>query len=319
MRVLEQARLRIGWAWRRVAARRGAVHPPRLLPARLVLRLDDPDLPGSLGEGKPFEPARWRRELVAISHWLGPVPVTIRALRCAATPEAADLVRFVHRLDCPVTLVTKGDGLDRAACEVLVDRGLERVRVLVGGLSEATGGVAAAQNFIAVRAERAAPLAVEVGLCWRSPTQQEARAVIGWARQIGADRVRIVPPWRAAEQRVDPGLLGELLEAFDGFVWLPRGDRAALRGDSEPDAEPGLPAGRLRGLLPCPVGGQRVTLTARGNLYACPFKTPIAPGGSTPDRWSSAAAHLREIRSCGRRCVHPELSPVRLARRSRDG
>lgn len=326
MRALEHRLAWSRWQSRRIRARLGPRDPAAATPARLVLRLDTDDLLEDLGQGAVLTPAAWHRAIVAWVERAGPVPVTVLAGRRVGEPLAAELVRFAHRLECPVSLVSHGPGLDRAKAAELIDRGLGALRVLVGGVSEdvhravvgselahAIGAVDAAQ---AARRDRGAALDIEVGLPWRHPAQSEARAVVGWARQAGADGLRVLPPGRAKALAVDPELLDALVDPSDPFHRTDPGTLAALHvAAARPDGLPGIPRSEALGsrrLRPCPVGGLRLELSARGRLTCCPFLDPIHPGlepasQDLAEAWLQAGPHLSAIRACARMCAHPEL------------
>ncbi len=331
MRQLEH---RLAWSRLRIRqglARLGPRDPARTIPARLSLRLDEADLPFELGQGAVLTPAAWHRGIVAMVELAGPLPVTILAGGKAGAPIAAELVRFAHRLECPVTLVCDGRGVDFAKAAELIDRGLRNLRVLIGGVSaevhqavlhpsgdgasldEATGAVTAA---VAARADRKARLDIEVGLPWRGPAHAEARAVLGWARQAGADGFRLLPPWLAADVAVDPELLDSLADPSDPFQRTDAGTIAALHAAAaHADGKPGharVHALGSRRHRPCPVGGLRLELSARGRLCCCPFLPPIADAiepasQDLPEAWAQAGPHLAAIRACDRLCAHPEL------------
>lgn len=324
MRKLEHAMADLRAAARRAAARTGRTAPGTIRPARLVLRLDDADLPGTLGEGAELTLPAWRRLLTSGVLWLGPTPVTILATHNARHPWLPELVRFVHRMECDTELVTDGTGLDLEKAEELVDCGLAAARILVGGMSEevhravvggalsdATGALAA---LLAARKSRAAPLDIEIRTPWQDPVQSELRAVIGWARQAGADGFRLVAPWRAERLPMDPELLDSVGDEGGDFNRTPAATLEELHGmAAAQDGQPGLARGGLgfrRRSFPCPVGGQRLEVGCRGRLSCCPFKAPIGEvGDDLAVAWTSAGPHLQAIATCDRACAHPELAP----------
>lgn len=324
MRKLEHAMSDLRAGLRRAAARTGPRSPERVKPARLVLRLDDSDLPGTLGSGEPLGLPAWRRLLISGVAWLGPLPVTVHAPQSARHPFLPEIVRFAHRLECHTELVTDGSGLDEERARELVDCGLAAARVLVGGLSEevhravvggaladATGALSA---LLAARKDRQASLDVEVGIPWRDPVQVEARAVIGWARQAGADGFRLLAPWRAERLPMDPELLDSLADEEAPFNRTPPATVEELHAmAATQDGQPGIARqglGFRRRQFPCPVGGQRLEIGARGQLSCCPFKAPIgAAGEDLRASWAAAGPHLEAIRTCERACAHVELAP----------
>jgi hypothetical protein len=328
MRELEQGIAKLRAAWRRLSARCGGRAANTVRPARLVLRLDDGDLPGSLGAHGAHSPSDWRRALVSMVDWLGPLPVTIYALRSGATDELEELIRFAHRLECEVTLVTDGTGIDTPRAEQLIDRGLARVRVLVGGVSDevqrdvvgnsAVDATTAVLSFIFARKDRGAPLDVEIDLPWQGQANREARAVVGWARQVGADGFRVVAPWKAGAIPDDDAVLGTLALESGPFQRTPAATFSELKVmRAHADGLPGMPraaAPARRRLQPCPVGGQRLEITANGAIRSCPFKPDFGPvGRDASARWREAASpHLAAIRACDRACAHVELAPAPL-------
>ena len=97
MRQLEQ-RLRLTRAaLRRSWARLSRVDPELGAPARLVLRLDDADLPGSLGEGTLLQPRDYDQILAQAVQWLGPIEVTVLATHSGDHASLIPMVRFAHR------------------------------------------------------------------------------------------------------------------------------------------------------------------------------------------------------------------------------
>lgn len=326
MRKLEHAIADARAVARRAHARRGITDPAHLEPARLVVRLDDADLPGAIGDGDPLTLAEWRRLLTSAVAWLGPTPVTVLAQHRADHPWLAEIVRFVHRLECDTVLVCDGSAVDQLWAQELLDCGLGAVRVLLGGVSDqvhrevvgnpledATGAVDA---FLRARVEREVALDLEVGIPWQGRVNTEARAIIGWARERGVDGFRVMAPWRAADLPGDPELLDTLAGEPAPFNRTPRGTfdelHAMVAGQ---DGHPGITRAKgFRGRrFACPVGGQRLEITDVGRVFSCPFKAPIAESGEDLRLiWGEAGPHLAAIAACDRACVHPELAPMRI-------
>lgn len=325
MRKLEHALAEVQGVLRRARSRTAPTDPARVEPARLVVRLDDADLPGVLGEGAPLSLPNWRELLSSAVTWLGPVPVTFLVGSRARHPFLGELVRFVHRMECDTLLVTDGTGLDQAAAEALVDRGLGAVRLWVGGVSESVHHAVVGSGFAdasgalealrAARQDRGAALDLEVALPWQGPAHTEARALLGWAKERGADGFRVVAPWRAVALPRDPETLDALAAVPPPFHRSHRASFDEIHAMvAAQDGEPGLvrSAAAFRAWRrSCPVGGQRVEVTAHGSVYSCPFKAPI--GRVEEDlkaTWSAGGAHLSAIAGCGRTCAHIELAPA---------
>ncbi|MCB9778864.1 MAG: hypothetical protein H6742_09905 [Alphaproteobacteria bacterium] len=334
MRSLEHRIADLRGTWRRARARRGGADAATVSPARLVLRLDDGDGGGPLGDADALTPSAWHRFVAAAVDWLGPLPTTVIAIRTGGSELATDLVRFAHRLECDTLLCTDGSGIDDARAGILVDSGLARLRVYMGGVSadvhrtvvggELADALGAVGSALRARADRRAALDVEVALPWTRPADAEARALAGWAREAGADGFRLVPPWRSADLPSDPELIDQLVDGADRFHRTPAAAVAELHAmAAHADGQPGLarvhaPARRRR--MACPVGGLRLELTSHGLLRACPFHAPMstdfqqATQGRDPLDLASLVAqhagpHLAAIAACERACAHPELSP----------
>jgi hypothetical protein len=286
--------------------------------------MDDGDLPGSLGGGSALSPAEWGQVIAQTVQWLGPVPVTVLAHHAADRDDVIGLVRFAHRLECHTLLVSDGSGIDRDRAEALLDAGLASVRILVGGVSdeihravvgnpgrEATSAV---QHLIAARNSRPARLDVEVAIPWQGPVTEEVRAIIGWARQVGADGLRILAPFRAESMPADPELLDAIVDETSAY-----GRTSLATVDdihamvAKQDGGPGTlrahgPSRRRR--WRCPVGGQRIVVTANRQVHSCPFKDPVGTWtGELRDTWATAGEHLTAIAGCDRACAHVELAP----------
>ncbi len=324
MRQLEQRLRQTRAALRRSWARLSRADPDLGAPARLVIRLDEADLPGSLGEGETLLPRDYDQILAQAVQWLGALEVTVLAQHSGDHGSLVPLVRFAHRLECPTLVVTDGTGIDRARAEDLLDAGLSHIRVLVGGVSdpihravvgnpgpEATSAV---QELVAAKRERGASVDIEVGIPWQGPVTEEIRAVVGWARQIGADGIRILAPYRAHDMPADPELLDEVVDAAGAFGRTTGASVDEIHAMvASQDGEPGVahresPGRRRR--WRCPVGGQRLVVTATGRVHACPFKHPIGRfDGELRETFAGAREHLDAIRSCGRACAHVELAP----------
>ena len=325
MRFVEHAIAGARSVGRRASSRLVRKDPSQVQPARLVLRLDDSDLPGTLGTGDELQLADWRRLIADAVEWLGPVDTTVLAMHRGDHPQLAEIIRFAHRLECSTTLVTDGTGIDRARAEELIDRGLQSVRVLVGGVSDkvqqgavgnhAVEATEAVRALVEARKERGAQLDVEVAVPWQGETNRELKAVLGWARQVGADGVTVLPPWKASDLPADPELLDSVAGAERPFFRTRNAALAELHAMvASQDGQPGLarrsgPARRRR--FRCPVGGQRVEIGARGRVSSCPFKAPMGQlDGRLEELWSTGGAHLAAIASCDRACAHPELAPL---------
>jgi hypothetical protein len=194
----------------------------------------------------------------------------------------------------------------------LVDAGLDAVRLEVG--AAAGPAEAAATALIAARRARSVALDVEVVLVWQGQAAVDGEAVLRWTRGAGCDGFRISPPWRAAELPMDPELLDRLVLEAGALGRSPRGMLPELHAmAASQDGEPGM-SRRRRGRR-CPVGGQRLTLAATGEVWCCPFKTPLIPGeDELTATWARAGAHLAEIASCERACAHVELAPEPVVR-----
>ena len=73
MRALEHRLAMARGTVRRAVSRLGLKDPDWVQPARLVLRMDEGDLSGSLGEGEPLDQAALQRALIDAVEWLGPI------------------------------------------------------------------------------------------------------------------------------------------------------------------------------------------------------------------------------------------------------
>jgi len=321
MQQLEQQVMRTRGVLRRAWSRFGVTRPDLVAPARLVLQLDDPNVSHSAGSGEPLSIPEWRDAIASVVERWGPVPVTVLAHRTASDAEAIAAVRFAHRLECPTLLVTDGTGVTDAIADELVGGGLDSVRVIVGGVSDgiqlktvgntasqATGTVA---SFLSSRARVSESLDVEVAIPWVDGVTAELTAIIGWAQEAGVDGFRLVAPYRAERLPADPELLDHVIDAAQGFCRNgPIGIEELHAMVAHQDGEPGLARHHARRRFKCPVGGQRIVVGQRRNVYSCPFHKPIGVlHGDLAEVWSNAGEHFRRIVECKRACVHTQLAP----------
>jgi len=321
MRQLENNLIRARGVLRRAWSRLSTTDPELVAPARLVLRLDDTDLPGTIGNSDELSPDDWNRLIAQVVEWLGPVPVTVIAHQSAHDPHVDTLVRFAHRMECHTTLVTNGTGIDEARAETLLDVGLSAVRVVMGGVSdgvqrktvgnsaqEATRAVGA---LLAAKRSRATKLDVEIAIPWVEGATIELTAVVGWAKQAGVDGFRIVAPHKATGLPADPELLDQVVDAAEGFCRNTAYSIEELHSMvAHQDGGPGLGRDRAQRRWKCPVGGQRLVIGARRAVYSCPFHEPIGVlGEEVTDVWAGAGRHLESISTCSRVCVHTDLAP----------
>jgi hypothetical protein len=291
------------------------------VPARLVLDL------GRCWNGQPHAaPAsleRWQHQLLAVIDWLGPVPVTFLTRSHRLPALVPELIRFLHRLGCSVSLYGVDSGIDDELALRLVDLGLERACLVLGGVTpdlhaEVSGRsvgrtTAAVTALVRAREQRGASLDVVVDFPCTPGTAKDLPAVMGWARQAGADGFAVSPPFLApaASARLPSSLSRRILElerSGDGFHRTPRGTARALEATwAAGDGGPG-------GLGPtrCPVAGLRMDLRACGRFGACPFHRSIGqlePGTDPAAAWADGGGHFEATRSCERRCWHQELIP----------
>jgi hypothetical protein len=297
-------------------------HP---VPARVVI---DPSR-GWSGQVErdtlPLE--RWQELLLSAVEWLGPVPVTLLSRSSELSPLAPELVRFCNRLECEVTLYGVDGGIDDELALRLVDVGLSRACLVLGGVTpdlhaevsgrsvgRTTGAVSA---LVQARERRSARLDVVVAFPCTPDTAKDLAAVLGWARQAGADGFAVTPPFLApaASAELDEPLARRVRALEDSSAPFDRtapGTVDALRAAWE--AGDGGPGGL--GPSRCPVAGLRVDIRGCGRFGSCPFHRSIGrlgPGDDLAARWAEGQSHFDALSSCARRCRHPELVPSGVA------
>jgi hypothetical protein len=295
------------------------------VPARLVI---DPSRGWSgqvQRDSLPLE--RWQELLLSAVEWLGPVPITILSRCPELSPLVPELVRFGTRLDCPVSLYGVDGGIDEELALLLVDVGLSRACLVLGGVTpdlhaEVSGRsvgrtTAAVSALVQARERRAAQLDVVVDFPCTPDTAKDLAAVLGWARQAGADGFAVTPPFLApaASAELDEALafrIRTLEHSGAAFDRTAVGTAEALRASWE--AGDGGPGGL--GPSRCPVAGLRLDIRGCGRFGSCPFHRSIgqvSPGDALAARWAEGSAHFEAVASCARRCRHPELVPSGVA------
>ena len=169
-------------------------------PSRVVLQLNDQGVPAELARatGDPLDLKGWQESLVFVVEWLGPVRVTFSGGEPAQSDLLVDLVRFANRLECPTHVVSRV-GLSAELLELLVDRGLGALTLVVGGLDDATHrkvvGTSldeisgALHNAQRVREGRGRPLEIYMGIPLAEENLDVVGSIAGWARQGGVDGV----------------------------------------------------------------------------------------------------------------------------------
>ncbi|MFH1468904.1 MAG: hypothetical protein ABIO70_31240 [Pseudomonadota bacterium] len=301
-------------------------------PARIVLDL------GRCWNGETVSarlpPRVWQEALLQAVAWLGPVPVTFLSRSARLPPDLPELLRFVTRLECPAALFGVDGGIDGDLALRLVDLGLRRACLVLGGvnpdlhaevaglpLEPTTGAVTA---LVRAREARRSGLDVVVAFPCTPSTASNLSGVEGWARQVGADGFAVSPPFNAppAPAEVPADVLARvrsLERSRDRFHRTPPGTSDALC--STWAAGDGGPGGRAP--FRCPAAGLRLDIRACGRFGACPFKRSIdriGGGGDSaaahpqrsrelPAAWAAGQEHFEAIRACERRCWHPELLP----------
>lgn len=321
MRQLEQSLIRTRSILRRAWSRAGVTDPELVAPSQLVLRVDDADLPGVMGSGKSLTLHQWQESIAEVVAWIGPVPVTVIATHNADDSDVPELIRFAHRLECSTRLVTDGTGITPELADHLLSCGLDAVRLLVGGVSElvqrqtvgnaAVEATSALASLHTARLEAGARLDIEVAIPWVEGVTLELSAVIGWARQAGADGFRIVAPYRSERLPADPELLDGVVDDYGVFCRNTTTSIEELHTMvAHQDGAPGIGRAHSRRRTKCPVGGQRLVIGRRRSVYSCPFHAPIGDlDAELSQVWQQAGAHLSAIASCNRACVHTELAP----------
>ncbi len=271
----------------------------------------------------PLPPERWQQILLSATDWLGPVPVTILSRSPELPSVVPELVRFANRLECAVSLYGVDGGIDDELALRLVDCGLRRACLVLGGVTpdlhaevsgrsvgRTTGAVSA---LVRARERRGVELDVVVDFPCTPSTAKDLEAVLGWAQQAGVDGFAVTPPFLspAAPAQLDDALarrVAELEASRGSFHCTTRGTAVALRESWE--AGDGGPGGI--GPTRCPIAGLRVDIRGCGRFGSCPFHRSIGRLGPDDDlahAWASGRAHFEAVSSCARRCRHPELVP----------
>ncbi|MCB9741286.1 MAG: radical SAM protein [Alphaproteobacteria bacterium] len=275
-----------------------------LRPTRLVCRLNDVRLAKGLirATGEPLSAAGWHDAIASVVTWLGPLRVSFVGGEPAASGRLDELVRYANRLECPTHVVT-GGGIEPARAELLVDRGLGAVTVLIGGVDEGTHraavgssldeAISTLEGFREVRARRKRPVGLYVGVPLLAHNVGSVGAIGGWARQAGADGVLATLP------------LGE-----DPPPGASEAIAALGRDDMTPQHLIDWCAGQEGRLH----GGLRMELISDGTLLV---SSQVAPLGdvreaSPQELWEAGAEQIAAARSHPRPWDEVELVPGAL-------
>jgi hypothetical protein len=305
-RFLVDARSRSRAARARLGVPSGA---PR--PAFLVLRLDDLDAPGGPG-GAEVPAGGWDTAAVRVLEWCGPLPA--RVVARADHPQLPDVVRFLHRLECPVSLRTcaRGLGPDRAA--ELVDAGLQTVSVRVAGATDevqravlgesVAEGVEAFRSLLTARHSRGARLQVLAEAVLTEVSAPQLQDVFSASRSAGLDGVVLAAPWLGVPS--SEAVRAAVTWARTQHPPFHRTPSSALAHLSEAADGQGPGVGRRSGA--CAVGGLRLEIGPDGRLSHCPFQAGAVAGSDDARADARALSGQRAaIRACRRSCVHPDL------------
>lgn|GEM_PF-3775227 len=222
------------------------------------------------------------RELGALVHWLGPVPVTITG-SAIETPEVASiavgLVRFARRSGAYVRFVVE-DGLSQELCHQIVRAGVDEVVVMLGSLEEEEhaeivgGDLRSALDTVGnLREARAGSGMKLVAAVVVSPkVKTSLRPLVGWARQSHVDDVIVVPS-RGSEGGSNVDLSGVSVDRV----------ASSLRGNSWVGSVSKLPLA--------------IKLAADGSLYVGrDTKLDSNEGGDLGYLWRASVAHRAEVR-----------------------
>ncbi len=245
-------------------------------PARIDLRLDDID-GGALLAQRPL--GEWQSRILDLFMAHGPLPLTVIAL--PTNVLLAEVVRFCHRLDAPVTVRTVGAGLDDRAAGWIIDGGARRVVV-------ATPTAGALEALVRVRVSRRAKVDVEAAV-GPETALVEAKALMA----AGADGVRVEPAWRGAPS--GPWPLQDVVASFH------RTDPAVWRALDAMVGPTSSPPGHARAGGHCGIGS-RIVLDEAG-VRSCPWKDGAV---DRKGAWADLAAHRAAIAACDRVCWHVE-------------
>jgi len=294
------------------------------IPGRVVI---DPGRNwAGLPQGEPLPLEQWQEILLSAVEWLGPVPVTFLSRSETLSPLVPELIRFANRLECAVSLYGVDGGIDEDLAVRLVDMGLGRACLVLGGVTpdlhaEVSGRsvgrtTAAVRALVRARQLRGEQLDVVVDFPCTPATAKDLEAVLGWAKQAGADGFAVSPPFLAPAASAEfPDELARRiaeLEAAGGFHRTARGTVGALRASWE--AGDGRPGGL--GPTVCPVAGLRLDVRGCGRFGSCPFHRSIGrlgPGVDLAQAWADGREHFEAVRSCARFCRHQELVPPGIA------
>jgi hypothetical protein len=236
------------------------------------------------------------------------------------------VVRYAHRLECPVTLETRGEGFDEVQCKQFLLAGVAKVRVDLDGKSltpEREDSTQSVVRFLEMRTKLETKVEIVVRLHCDPETAEEIPALVGWALQVGVDGVEFVAPTHGPSNAVSlPAAAAERIARLEGGVGpASRTPAGTLEGIqtvwTEGGDAPGATRQPRRDGARCPVGGLRVEVRADGSFGACPFQVPAGrwqEGTRLGDLWADGGEHHAAIAACDRVCQHPEYGGPTTAR-----
>ena len=325
MKTVDQLTLRLR-NWRRTTSARvrsgsglpgvvKSILPGGMTPARLVLDLQSGWANGAVD--RRLTPADWKEVITDVVEWLGPVPVTV-ILKDSAEDWCMRVVRYAHRLECPVTLETRGAGFDAVQCKQFLLAGVARVRVELDGRSLTPEREAVSQSvvrFLETRKALATKADISVRVRCDEGSISQMPALVGWALQIGIDGIEFVGPDES--ESLDVAINGSVADRIARVEGVARNTLHPIQRmlscgcRKQPDVistlrrRPAVGHGLFdRGL--------RLTVSADGSFGTCAYEPPTGrwqKGTRLGALWRDAVKDV-EIAPCDRVCQHPDYAEL---------